>query len=146
MLATPTGCRIFVFRGFIIANFFRFGKRFFACTPKGGLTKPCGAVILKVTPGEWDPRRPGVTSWRVSLKFRYEVTARLEAGRLLLFIGRNYEADNTYDNQCVLEQFTVCYHWTAPLSKVRGARSCPLWRGHPPTVSLAVPRKQYHSF
>ena len=68
VLSTPTGCRIFVFRGFIIANFLRFGKRFFACAPKDGLTKPCGAVILKVTPGEWDPRRPGAVSRRVPQK------------------------------------------------------------------------------
>lgn len=43
-----------------------------------------------------------------------EVTAWLGAGRLLLFIGRNKEADNADDNKCVLKQFTVCDHWAAP--------------------------------
>ena len=37
VLATPTGCRIFVFRGFIIAKFLCFGKRYFP-----GLTKSYG--------------------------------------------------------------------------------------------------------
>ena len=48
------------------------------------------------------------------------------AGRLLLFIGRNYEADNADDDKRVLKQFTVCYHWAAPLSKVRGQEAAPV--------------------
>ena len=44
-----------------------------------------------------------------------EVTAGWEAGRLLLFICRNDEADNADDNKRVLKQFTVCNHWAAPL-------------------------------
>ena len=44
-----------------------------------------------------------------------EVTAGWVAGRLLLFIGRNDEADNADDNKCVLKQFTICDHWAAPL-------------------------------
>ncbi len=46
-------------------------------------------------------------------------------GRLLLFIGRNEEADNTDDDQRILKQFRICNHWAAPLSKDQGAGSRP---------------------
>ena len=59
-----------------------------------------------------------------------EVTAKLWAqGRLLLFIGRDKEADHADDNKCVLKQFTVCNHWAPPLSKDQGARSAPRQEG-----------------
>ena len=44
----------------------------------------------------------------------YEVTACLEAGRLLLLIDRDDEADNADDNKCVLKQFTICDHLGSP--------------------------------
>ena len=44
----------------------------------------------------------------------YEVTACLEAGRLLLFISRNNETYNAYDDESVLEKSTVCYHRASP--------------------------------
>ena len=66
----------------------------------------------------------------------YEVTARLgNRGRLLLFIGRNEEADNADDNKCVLKQFTVSHHRAAPLSENQGAEAAPCRGGQPPAVS-----------
>ena len=51
------------------------------------------------------------------LSYVTEVTAGLgNRGRLLLFMDRNEEANNADDNQCVLKQFTVCHHRSAPLS------------------------------
>ena len=58
-----------------------------------------------------------------------EVTAGWEAGRLLLFIGRNDEADNADDNQTVCKQIRVSHHRTAPLSKDQRAKKLPPVRG-----------------
>ncbi len=51
-------------------------------------------------------------------------------GRLLPFIGRNEEADDTDDDKRVLKQFTVCNHRAAPLlSEIRGQEVAPCLGG-----------------
>ena len=83
-------------------------------------------VILRIE------RALPVDGWPLARSYK-EVTAKfVRLGRLLLFIGRNKEADNADDNKRVLKQFTICNHKQPPFPEIRGQRSCPLSEG--PTV------------
>ena len=74
-----------------------------------------------------------------------EVTAGWEAGRLLLFIGLNEQGNYADDDKCVLKQFTICNHWTAPLSKDQRAETALRREGQPPTVTGSAD-SAYHIF
>jgi hypothetical protein len=50
---------------------------------------------------DYNEHRKGTTGRRLAPSFDYEVTASLVAGRLLLFIGPDNEADNSDDDQTV---------------------------------------------
>ncbi|EOS65267.1 hypothetical protein C816_02498 [Oscillibacter sp. 1-3] len=70
-----------------------------------------------------------------------EVTASLEAGRLLLFVCLNEQAANADDDQGVSEELIVCNHWAGPLSKDQRAKKLPpVKRAKPSTVTGSAER------
>ena len=92
----------------------------------------CVSPLDKSTGRGYNKHRKGVAGRRLaphSYITCKEVTAKLGLGRLLLFMGRNEEADNADDNQRILKQFRICNHWAAPLSEDQRARSCLLSGG-----------------
>ena len=60
------------------------------------------AAILKIQEGYCQPT--------VSPSFAVEVTACLEAGRLLLFYCLNYQGYNAYDQCAELKKLCICNH------------------------------------
>lgn len=70
----------------------------------GGLTKSYGAVILKTAPGDAQSPEAGRCLSTGAPVFSYEVTVRLGAGRLLLFVRLNEQAANAYDDKAELKQ------------------------------------------
>lgn len=58
----------------------------------------------------YNERRKGAAGIRSAPKINYEVTACLEAGRLLLFLGLNDQADNADEQRTELEQFRISDH------------------------------------
>ena len=93
------------------------------------MTTPYRAVILG--------SRKGAAGKRLAPKLVSQKSNRLgwSLGRLLLFIGLNEQGNYTDDDKCVLKQFTVCDHWTAPLYEDQRAEAALRREGQPPTVT-----------
>ena len=62
----------------------------------------------------------GAVGKTVSPLSDYEVTAGLQARRLLLFISLNNQADNFNDQNADLNQIRICNHCQPPFREIRG--------------------------
>ena len=100
------------------------------------MTKQYQAVILRIE------RALPVSGW--PLASYKEVTACLEAGRLLLFVYLNKQAANAGDDQGVSEKLTICNHWAAPFPSLRGQEAAPQKRGVRLPL-LAALNEPYHT-
>lgn len=79
--------------------------------------------------GGYTENRKGAAGRRLAPSLSYRSNRRLGAGRLLLFIGRNKEADNADDNKTVCKHIRVSHHMASPPFRGSGGEKLPpVWR------------------
>lgn len=90
--------------------------------------------------------RKGTAGRRLAPRFVTEVTARLRAGRLLLFCYTDNQVCKRYEHNQELEQFRICNHSHHPLPNLSEGEKLPSAKRDQPLPLLAVPSSVYHIF